>query len=373
MIYGNRVREVRELRGLSQSQLAESVGVDNSAIAHIEAGRLQPSPELIDAIAQHTGFPSVYFEQDEAIDLPLGSLLFRARSDASARERAQAHRFGELIYRKTRVMAGRLSVPPVRLPHLELEPVQAAAHTRAALGLSPDGPIPHLINAAERAGVFVLAVPVPRGRREAYSVWVGDDDRAVIVLLGDAPGDRLRFSVAHELGHLVRRNAQARSDTPATPREIEREADSFASALLLPAESMRREIVPPVTLSSLASLKPRWGVSVQTLIRRAKDLEIITQRQYGYLFEQVGKRGWRLREPANLDVPVEKPRAVRKMAELLFGDPIEYLEMGNSLHIEPMLARQIVEAHGSRSDLPRKEQAASVQPLQFRRLRSAPD
>lgn len=192
----------------------------------------------------------------------------------------------------------------------------------------------------------------------------------MIVILSDAPGDRLRFSLAHEVGHLVRRNAHARSDRPATPRDIEREADYFASALLLPAEAMRREIVSPVTLTSLAALKPRWRVSVQTLIRRAKDLEIITQRQYGYLFEQVGKRGWRLREPPNLDVPVEKPRAVRKMAELLYGDPIDYVRMGADLHLNAMFARQIVEAHGSRADLPRDKDEGDTSTLPFRRLRS---
>ncbi len=370
MIHGARVREVRELRNLSQSQLAGMVGVDNSAIAHVEAGKYQPSTELIDAIAFQMGFPVDFFEQDEPVEFPMGSLLFRARAHTTARELKQAHRYGELIYRRARQMAAQLSVPPMRLPHLDLEPSLAADHARAALGLSPDGPIKHLVNAAERAGVFVLAVPIQRGHRDAYSVWVGDDERPVIVLFAGAPGDRLRFSTAHELGHLVRRNAQPGRAKPASPREIEKDADRFASAFLLPSDAMRTEIVPPVTLSSLAVLKPRWGVSIQALIMRARQLGIVTDRQYGYLFEQLSKRGWRTQEPANLAVSVEKPRAVRKMAETLYGNPIDHVRMASDLHLHPLFVRQIIEAHGARADLPKRDETSEPRVLPFRRVNS---
>jgi len=77
--------------------------------------------------------------------------------------------------------------------------------------------------------------------------------------------------------------------------------------------------VPPVTLATVAKLKPRWRVSIQALIRRARDLAIISDRQYHYLFQQLSARGWRKREPAQFDVAAEKPRAFRKMAEVLYG------------------------------------------------------
>jgi Zn-dependent peptidase ImmA (M78 family) len=85
----------------------------------------------------------------------------------------------------------------------------------------------------------------------------------------------------------------------------------------MPEKAMRREITTPVTLTSLAALKPRWGVSIQTLIYRAHQLGIIADRQYRYLFEQISIRGWRTREPENLDIPVERSRTLRKIVELL--------------------------------------------------------
>jgi Zn-dependent peptidase ImmA (M78 family)/transcriptional regulator with XRE-family HTH domain len=368
MIYGARVREVRELRDLTQVQLAEMLGVDHSAIAHIESGRKQPSPEVLAGIAEQTGFPIEFFSQDEPVEFPLGSLLFRARGDMTAKQKAQAHRYGELIYRRTARMARRLSIPPVHLPRLDdMEPEAAAAHTRAALGLAHDRPIRHLINAVERAGVIVVTIPVRLDRREAYSLWVGEEKlHPVIVVVGGVPGDRLRNSVAHEIGHLVRPAGKGR-DT----KTIEAEASRFGEALLLPGEAMRAAIVPPVTLGSLADLKQPWGVSIQLLIHRARTLGIITPRQYSYLFEQIGRRGWRTREPVNLDVPVEKPRAVRKMAELLYGDPIDYVKFAADMQLAPLFARHVMEAHASREDLPPPSEPGDSNVVPLRRLRIA--
>lgn len=349
MIFGDRVKEARELRGLTQAQLAESVGLDHSAIAHIEAGRIQPKPEVLDALADTLGFPVPFFEDPDAADFPVGSLLFRARRDILRREEAQARAWGAVLYRPIRRMVGELEAPPVTLPRLSgANPVLAAAHARAALGLSPDAPIQNLVYAVERSGVLVLALPVALARRDAYSVWVGDEElRPLIVLMGDAPGDRLRFGVAHELGHLVMHQGR-----PARVTEIERQAGEFAAELLMPESGIRADLVPPVTLSSLSRLKPKWGVAIQSLIRRAHDLDVISDRQYRYLFEQVARRGWRTHEPDNLAIPVERPRAVRKIVEVLFGDPPDYRKLGEAMRLHPHQARQIVQAHAERSQLP---------------------
>ena len=104
-------------------------------------------------------------------------------------------------------------------------------------------------------------------------------------------------------------------------REIEKEAFAFAAEFLMPADAMRGELVPPITLTSVARLKPKWGVSMQALIHRAKDLDIVSDRQYRYLFQQLTARGWRYSEPANLDVPIEKPRLITKLAEVAYGTP----------------------------------------------------
>ena len=154
----------------------------------------------------------------------------------------------------------------------------------------------------ERHGVIVLASPVRAMLHDAYSLWAGiNRERAVIIAAAGLPGDRLRFSVAHELRHLT---CTARG----TRSEIEREADLFAAELLMPEEAMKNEIVPPVTLAGLAALKLKWGVAIQALVRRAFDLSIVSDRQYRYLMQQIGAHGWRKKEP--IEVPSEKPLGV---------------------------------------------------------------
>ena len=94
-------------------------------------------------------------------------------------------------------------------------------------------------------------------------------------------------------------------------------------------------------------MKPRWGVSIQALIRRAQELQIISQRQYKYLFEQLGARGWRMHEP--IAVPVEKPRALRQMAEIIYGDPIDYERFASDTALTVRFLKRLIEAYADKT------------------------
>jgi Zn-dependent peptidase ImmA (M78 family) len=165
----------------------------------------------------------------------------------------------------------------------------------------------------------------------------------VIVLAGAKVGDRLRMNVAHELGHLVMHKPIVNPI-----REMEEQAFHFAAEFLMPENRMRLEIVPPVNLDTFASLKQRWGVSIAALIMRARKLEIIKQRKYAQLFQQLSARGWRMREPRMFDVPVEKPRAVRQIAEMVYGNPIRYQKLAEDVGMPENFVRAIIESHATK-------------------------
>lgn len=341
MINGERVRQAREMRALTQTALAEKVGVSQPYVAQVESGYLQPSKEVLEALALRTGFPPAFFRQESSATFPEGSLLFRARRSITATQRAQAHQYAKTIFEGVERMAEKLDLIPVRLPRNSEGPEAAARDARAALGLSPDTPIRHLVRAVERGGVLVIALPVALEKRDAYSLWAGDrGQKPVIVVAGEAPGDRLRFSVAHELGHLIMHREHGESE-----KGMDVEADRFASEFLMPEEPMRHELLPPITLTGLAQLKPRWKVSVQALIRRSRDLGIITERQYKYLFQKLSKLGWRKHEPDSLAVAVEKPRMVRQMAEMLYGEPIDFRRMAEDTKLTEQFLREVMDAH----------------------------
>lgn len=352
---GYRFRVARELNGLTQAELAQEIGVTQSSIAQIEGGRLLPSSDLAEALAQRLEFPLAYFNQDDPPDFPSGSLLYRAHSGLSAIERAEAERYGQVVFEASVTLGRRIkNKTSLRLPQLGEEPSDAAGAaqlTRDALGVSPDTPIPHLIRAVERIGVRVLAVPKHLEKRDAYSLWARSQTlwsasefaRPVIVVFSGVSGDRLRFSVAHELGHLVMHQA-----IRGVSRELEEEANRFAAELLLPESAMRQRIVPPVTLAHLAELKPIWGVSVQALLLRARDLSIVSARQYRYLWSRLVDYGWQTEEP--IEIVPEKPRALRQMAELIYKTPIDYQRLAADLCLTPHFAKRMIEAHATREE-----------------------
>ena len=340
MFSGKRIRQARELRALTQIELAKRIGVTQAAVAYIEKGFKQPSPELIAKIATQTRFPITFFSFDTPAEFPPDALQFRCHASLTKREISAARRFAEIAYELITSWTAQLTQVPLSLPKCPREPDVAARQVRAALKLPPAEPIPNLIYAVERMGVLVLALPESSMHLDAFSLWVGPNSTIPIIAISkDKPGDRCRYSVAHDLGHLAMLHPnRLRADE-------EREAGRFAAELLLPEKAMRREIISPVTLSTIAVLKPRWGVSVQALVRRAYELSIISERQYRYLFEQISSKGWRKKEPSNLDISQEKPRALRQMAELVYGNPIKEDQLAADMRVDVVFVRELLDCY----------------------------
>jgi Zn-dependent peptidase ImmA (M78 family) len=168
-----------------------------------------------------------------------------------------------------------------------------------------------MLREIEKSGVLVLPVPINLSKKDAFTLLCDRVHMHVIVLSDGRTGERIRQSSARELGHIVLKHPKVLNQNE------ERQADDFAAELLLPEATMRREMIAPITLSVLCSLKSRWRVSIQALIRRGKELGIIDDSRARYLDTQLSVKGWREHEPA--EVPVERPRLVRQLAERRYG------------------------------------------------------
>jgi Zn-dependent peptidase ImmA (M78 family) len=110
----------------------------------------------------------------------------------------------------------------------------------------------------------------------------------------------------------------------------------------MPEEAMRQEMTEPVTLSLLAELKSRWRVSIAALLQRAKELVLVTERQYKYLRMQMAKRGWTKEEPVPMDP--ERPRGLRKMAEVAYGPQLNVRQIAKEAKRPPFLIAQLIDA-----------------------------
>jgi transcriptional regulator with XRE-family HTH domain len=158
---GERLRQARELCGLTQVELSERAGIAQSAIAQIESGQYAPSDSVAQALALHVGFDLPFlYREDAPADFPIGSILYRARTKVTPKDKSKAHRMAQLSFEIALGLMSKLRPIPITLPRLsEEDPVTAAKMTRSHFGLSPDTPVPDVIATFERAGVLVFLLP----------------------------------------------------------------------------------------------------------------------------------------------------------------------------------------------------------------------
>jgi len=201
------------------------------------------------------------------------------------------------------------------VPHLDIErcesPEKVAAIIRAHWKL-PRGPIKNLTRIMEQAGIIVADSDF-HGAGVSGVTFAVPGRPAIVLINRDHPADRLRFTLAHELGHLVMHHFP-------TP-EMEDEANRFASAFLLPPEDMKEAFSGRrITLELLASMKKEWKVSMQSLLMSAQAQKAISDNQARYLWQQISARGWRTREPASLDFPHDPPTVLPTIIKAHLND-----------------------------------------------------
>lgn len=350
IVNGERVKQAREIRRLTQTELAEAVNVNQSTIARLEAnGIAQPNETLLHAIALRTGFPLAFFRQETGPEFPLGSLLFRRRLSLASIDKDHIRQTARLLFELAEKFSQSKQIKPieVRVKRFSGPPELAARAIRDAFGFSPDTPITRLMLHLEKIGVLVLSLPVSIPKYDAFSLWTGGESpRPVIILSANKPGDRQRFNLAHELGHLVMHHPMTVGNAT-----IEREANKFAAEFLMPEETIKREMLAsmPLTLTDLAELKRRWGVSIQALIMRALSLGLLTRRQVAQRFIRLNALGWREKEP--VDIPTEKPRLLRKLAETIYGVSFDPEKVSVLVHAPGKFIEGIMAMHASFEDI----------------------
>ena len=300
MVTASRIDFAIKRRRLTKSALAESLGVAERTVRRWIDGASPPSEEHISEIASILGFPIDFFSGPELERLDYTQPTFRARR-SSRRLLNAATQSAALAFEIERALVETFGfrLPPVDLPELPQayagKPEDAASWVRAEWGLG-ERPIRNVLALLEKYGIRLFSLPpdLVDGKVSAFSIENEKGTPFVLLNTRDAfSGERTRFDAAHELGHLVmhRRHAVCQSE------DIESEADRFAAAFLIPAESLRqasRGVFP--TLASLSKLKLRWGVSVAALARRMRDLKICTPQQYKRICIELSRYG-RKREP----------------------------------------------------------------------------
>jgi Zn-dependent peptidase ImmA (M78 family)/transcriptional regulator with XRE-family HTH domain len=344
MIYGERVRQVREMHRLTQSDLAGQIpALTQWRLSRFESDLAEPDDETVALLAALSGITTDFLERKPVPTLLAHTPQLRARSRLTRVAKGAAMQWARLVDEAYQSLRGQAVPIPVKLSRMHgATPEQAATLARQMLGFQAHEPLSYLVLSVERVGVTVLGLPCKLDDLDAFCAW--RTGKPVIALVDGAPGDRQRFNVAHELGHLILHQ------TGQTGRDVEAEADEFAAELLTPKTAIADALPGNPTLNSLAMLKTTWGVSIKSLVRRARELGIIDQDRSISLYKQISARGWNRREPGY--VPYEKPRAFRKMAEIVYGPGPNVQRLAADLGWSEELALQVLAQHATADELP---------------------
>jgi Zn-dependent peptidase ImmA (M78 family) len=215
-----------------------------------------------------------------------------------------------------------LNIPSYEITdHRELdfsEIARAALRCREMWGLGL-GPIADLSMAAEGAGIICAHVHQGNTKMDGLSQWDESQKRPFILLSNDKNNFyRSRFDLAHEIGHVVLHKNIKTFDILHL-KEIERQANYFASCLLLPEELISIELPRYPSLENLLSLKRRWNVSIAAIIYRAEKMLIISEDEALRLRKSYSARGWTKGEPLDNDYDLESvrlmPRAINAILD----------------------------------------------------------
>ena len=296
----------RQYRRRSQSAVAKDAGLTQSHYSRIENGLLVDGPSRgnVDKIAQALKFPSEFFYQEDGLaGLPL-SVHPMNRKKASVSERTLRQVHAELNIRLMHLRRYLRAVdiePELPCPFIDVDegggPQMIAKTMRRAWSIS-DGPIGNLMDLCERAGIVVVLCELD-GPIDGVTLIIRDLPPCIF-LNSNVPADRMRSSLAHELGHAIMHRIPT--------QHIEDEANAFAGELLLPQKELKRAVIGNrITLDWLARQKAYWRVSMGFILYRLGFIGLIKQHQSQYLWRKMSAMGWRTREPEETDITPETP------------------------------------------------------------------
>lgn len=297
-----RLEMARAIRQMTGVELAAAAGISAPWISQIENLKKTPGPDLVREFARVLKFPVEFFYRPVESQPPLDAFHFRATSKLAKKDEAMARSLSTLAIELSDWIEATYHSPAPAVPELQdlvdfdddLAPEQAAEALRGAWGLGV-APIKNLLQLLESKGAKVYSAGGPLQAIDAFSFRHGATP--VIFLNVHKSAERLRFDLAHELGHLVMHGGSLNVEPG---KEKEQAANDFASSFLMP----RSDVIGALRgnnlmLEDVLMLKRRWRVSAMALNLRAHRLGVISDWTYGTLAKQLSMAGFRRGEPGS--------------------------------------------------------------------------
>lgn len=287
--------------GLTQAALADAVGCTQATISRWEMGLFGPSEAEIQNLASTLGVTPSYFDHER---VPLGGGLpvfyHRSLTTASPTITRRVEAICTIRAMQISVLCKMCTLPQDDYPKFSTEMsggARGVARAVRATWALRNGPVPNLVDLLESKGAIVIAEDFGCDEVDALCWWRAGLPKLFFVN-ARKPACRMRFSLAHELGHSIMHT------WPTDPEQAEQDADEFAGEFLFPEKEARAYLLPPINVPALLRAKQWWKMSLAAIAVQAKACGSITSAQLTAIMKEIGKRGWRKREPIDLEPEV---------------------------------------------------------------------
>lgn len=327
----------RELRGATIMDLANALEVSRQAVSNWESGQRSPDFWTVKRLAAFLKIPYSLLVTEQQ-QLSEGNLtLFRSKVAVPKRLMTsydhQLKIYGALVSELSQL---------VKFPDFILDSIiskdttfkilseeyieDTARKVRDHFGMQ-DGPISNVTALLERAGIHVAFVEQSGTGINALTKEI-NGNFLVMLNIADQSAVRIRFSLAHELGHILLHSHYSESSYKSKEmhKRLEAEANMFASSLLMPREGFLLDVIRP-TFGGLLALKPHWKVAIQAMAVRLKQLCIIDNQQEVQIFKEISRKYSRKNEPYDFglnSIDVEYPTLMNSAIEYLEDNHIDY-------------------------------------------------
>jgi len=321
-----RIREAREARGFQLDSFAEMLGVTKQAVARFESGLASPSGDTMRQIIAATGQPPAFFVTQRERSASGITPFWRGLKRMEKHHRKRIARRLEWARDIVAYVERFIHLPDPALPTVDFDPtsesveqIEHAADAVRDYWSLGRGPIRDLSALMELHGIILVHENVSCPDMDAVSCWQAG--RPYVLYSAEVmSGPRNAWNLAHELGHvLLHPSVEVTLDNLA---DLERQANRFAGALLLPQETFSREILG-TSLGHFLFLKEKWGVAIAAMAYRAKDLGIINSNQHSYVMRQLNLKKIRKREPLDEQFQVRDPSILGESIKMLLDKGVQ--------------------------------------------------
>ena len=320
----------RMSRGYTQKDLVSLLPkINQPNLSKIEKGILGVTDETLATIAKALNYPIDFFYLEE-LKTPLSSIYFRKRLTLSQKVVDKIFTDVKIILKSIDTLLADVELKEYAKYSFDITngwtPTDAAIRMRE-LFIIPSGAIKNLVTKIEEEGIIVYFYDSSEDKFDGLTAY-SDKGYPIIFVNKNMSNDRIRFTITHELAHLV-----LHIPCNVEPwRDVEEEANIFASEFLMPKKECFSELVG-LTYNKLTLLKAFWGVSKAAIIRRAKTVGAISESTYSYLMIELGRRNERKNETGFVEL--DNPKILSEVKNLLKNE-LDYTDeiLANAMSLQ---------------------------------------